>query len=196
MIPVHKYTGRLGNLMFEYAYLYSQTKKGLIPDIYVQDPKYFENCSDDIRALYGSDIGFTDKVSIHVRRGDYLGSKFHFNLWDTDYYERAIKYFPNEKFLVFCADKKGSAQDKEDMNWCREYFTKLLGDRAEFREDKDEIDDMNTMASCKHNIIANSTFSWWAAWLNPNPYKKVIAPKQFYCDGVERTVCPREWIRI
>ncbi len=179
MIPIWKLSGRLGNQMFQLAYLFSQVKAGEIPDIYLQDERYFANVLPEMRAMYCSDIRTIDMVSIHVRRGDYVGNKFYVDLWETGYYERAMAEFPGQKFLVF----------SDDIEWCKQHFK---GDRFEFYHGT-EVEDMNMMAGCKHNIIANSSFSWWAAWMNPNVLKKVIYPDFWYTDGIVRTVCPKSW---
>lgn len=183
MIPMYKLGGRLGNQMFQYAYLYSQMRKGEISDVYVQSEEYFGEYVDAIKALYSPGIPETRKrVSIHVRRGDYVNNPFYVDLFQTDYYQKAMEMFPNQEFIIF----------SDDIAWCRRQpiFKDCLF------ADGDEVSDMNQMAACEHNIMANSSFSWWAAYLNPNPDKKVICPKDWFTDGVERTKCPDEWIRI
>lgn len=186
-------TGRLGNRMFQIAYLYAQVKKGEIPDWYLQDPKYFEGFESEIKAILSPGIGYLTQVGVHVRRASnpinpsepkYAENPFYFNLSESDYYERAMALFPNEKFVVF----------SDDPDWCKEKFKN--NPDVQVMDRSDEISDFNLLASCKHQIIANSSFSWWAAFLNPNETKKVIAPLQWYADGIERTVCPKEWIRI
>jgi hypothetical protein len=181
MINIDKLMGRLGNKMFILAYIYAQMRKGAIPDIYVQNPEYFDYYKDDIKKWFGEGIGKIDKVAIHVRRGDYVNHPFYVDLSQTDYYEKAMAEFPNRKFLVF----------SDDIQWCKDYF---IGDEYEFNEDN-EIDALNAMASCTGHIIANSSFSWWGAYLSPHG-GKVIAPKAWHPDGIERTKLPKEWVRI
>ena len=192
MVPITNITGRLGNQMFEFATLYSHAKD-LGVDFYFQDEKYFKKYEDDIRKMFGEGVGFIPYVSIHVRRGGnpnlpeeprYSENPFYVNLCETDYYDRAVAMFPNDKFVVF----------SDDPEWC----LKKLGDDKRFQimEGGTEIEDLNTMASCKSNIIANSSFSWWAGWLNPNPNKIVVAPKNWYTDGVSRTKIPKTWKQI
>lgn len=192
MIAPEVLTGRLGNKMFQFAYLYSQMRRGLISDWYLQDPKYFAGYEDEIKKLFGAGIGYLDQVGIHVRRGlnpfipeepKYNDNPFHFNICDTDYYERAIAMFPSEKFVVF----------SDDVEYCNERFK---GDNIQIMERGNDIDDFNLLASCKHLILANSSFSWWAGYLCPNPSKKIVAPKQWFTDGETRTVCPESWIKI
>ncbi len=178
-----KLFGRLGNRMFQMAALYADSKNWNI-DIYYQNEGYFKSYEAEIRELYGEGIGYLPTVSIHVRRGDYVGSTFHVDLTKTDYYERAIEMFPNEHFVVF----------SDDPAWCKEKWGN--DPRFQIIEGNDEVTDMNLMASCKHNIIANSTFSWWAAWLNPNPGKTVVCPFEWFYDGVERISLPKTWKKI
>lgn len=193
MIPITNITGRLGNQMFQFAALYSWARDNGL-DYYLQDEFYFRDHVEAIRTLYSSDIPpRTDAVAIHVRRAGnptmpsepkYADNPFYVSLTKTDYYEKAIAMFPKENFLVF----------SDDIEWCKEKW-EGLANFGFFHGT--EIEDMNKMASCKAHIIANSSFSWWAAWLCPAyPDNKVIAPKKWFTDGVERTICPEQWIRI
>lgn len=187
--------GGLGNLMFKQAYLWSQMRDGIIPDLYVQSEKYFVKYKEEIKQMFGYNIGEVHKVAIHVRRGDYLkAAEFHTPLWQTDYYKQAIALFPDEKFLVFCKDNQDPIVDAADKEWCVEYFTPLLGDRFEMHESGLETDDLNVMASCKAIIMANSSFSWWAAYLGN--HDKIICPKNWFTDGVQRTELLDNWIKI
>ncbi len=177
--------GRMGNKMFQLAYIHSQFRKGLIPDIYVQDPAYFEDCKEEIRIMYGYGIVPVDRVGIHIRRGDYVLNPFYVDLMTTGYYERAMALFPNERFLVF----------SDDIEWCKQQ--ELFKD-CEFSEGKTEVEDMNLLAGCKHQIIANSSFSLWCGILNPNLNKKVICPPEtkYYSDGIVRTKYPNYFIQL
>ena len=193
MVKPEVLTGRLGNKMFQYAYLYARMRDGIIPDIYVQDYRYFEKYANEIKQLFGQGIGYLDQVGIHVRRGlnpyipeepKYNENPFHFNICGTDYYERAMEFFPSEKFLIF----------SDDPEYCKERFK---GDNIQIMErGKDDIEDFNLLASCKHLIIANSSYSWWAAYLCPNETKKIIAPKQWFSDKETRTILPESWLKI
>jgi hypothetical protein len=180
---LQKNFGRLGNSMFQYAALYAWSKD-LGIDYYFQDEKWFKKYQTDILKMFGGGIGFDDRVSIHVRRTDMTTNNFDINLSETDYYEKAIARFPKERFLIF----------SDDMNWC---LNKWAADiRFDFAQHNDEVTDLKLMASCKSNIIANSSFSWWAAYLNPNPNKVVICPEFEYLDHKERRIRPQQWIRI
>lgn len=183
MINPNLLFGRLGNRLFKEAFIYAQARNGLIPNVYVQDYKYFEKYEDEIKKYFGQGIGFINKVSIQVRRGDYVENEFYIDLSETDYYKNAMAKFPNDYFLVF----------SDDIEWCKQ---QEIFKNCEFNENKSDFEDLNKMASCKCNIIANSSFGWWAAYLNSSPGKIVIAPKKWYTDGVERTICPPEWHRL
>lgn len=182
MIAMHLLSGRLGNQMFRHAYIYAQMRKGLIPDEYVQDEEYFKDYAREIKQIFGSGIGKIDQVAIHVRRGDYVNNPFYVDLMKTGYYEKAMDEFPDASFLVF----------SDDIEWCKK---QNIFSKCDFVEGNSELEDLNLMASCIGHIIANSSFSWWGAYLCPHN-GKVIAPKLWYSDGVERTKCPNKWIRI
>lgn len=183
--------GRLGNRMFQGAFLFAEAMRRQT-DFYYQDPEYFKGYEEQIKTLFGTGIGYLEQVGIHIRRGgnpsrpeepNYSENPFYVNLTETDYYERAMALFPDDDFVIFT----------DDPEWCKK---KYKGDRIQIMERGNDVEDFNLLASCKHQIIANSSFSWWAAYLNPNPSKRIIAPKQWYSDGVERTKCPPEWERI
>jgi len=180
MVNPDVYFGRLGNRMFQMAYIYAQNMKGAIPDIYVQNPVYFEDYAEEIKNMFRPRHPKLDKVAIHVRRGDYVDHPFYVDLTKTDYYQKAMAEFPGSKFLVF----------SDDIPWCKEQ--KIFKD-CEFSEGFTEIEDMDRMSACKGVIIANSSFSWWGAYLSSGA---IIAPLAWYTDGVERTKCPKEWKRI
>ena len=166
---------------------------------YFQSEKYFKDYEDDIKELFMSyDIELGDEIksvldnentcSIHVRRGDYLNSPNHHPTQDMNYYMRAIKKMPKDSvFLIF----------SDDIDWCKKNFPDLP-EKFKFVEENKDYEDLYIMSKCNNNIIANSSFSWWAAWLNCNKEKKVIAPskwfgeaykdwntKDLYCEGWE-----------
>jgi hypothetical protein len=104
-------------------------------------------------------------VGVHIRRGDYLKvENFHTNLAKTSYYQEAMAEFPGEEFLIF----------SDDPDWARKKFPNSVVAR------EDDYLELYLMSLCKAVIIANSTFSWWGAWLNKNPNKRVIAPKNWF----------------
>ena len=190
MLERRQIFGGLGNALFQYAYIYSQARKKEIPDIYVQDEKYFKEFKEEIRSLYSQGLSPIDMVSLHVRRGDYLNNSFYVDLTKTDYYERAMEQFPDAKFLVFCADRQEGSDDKSDMEWCKERFQ---GKQFQFYQGKNEIDDFNAMASCSGHIMANSSFSWWASYVSGN---KTVCPSEWFTDGVQRISIPDNFIQI
>lgn len=178
MIHIDRLMGRLGNKMFQLAYLKTLEKRGINRDIYLQDPSLFDHGL--AREMFGTGIKPVDRVAIHLRRGDYVNNPFYVDLAQTDYYEKAMAHFPNESFLVF----------SDDIDFARQYFR---GPEYAFSDDRTELEDLNLMAGCKGVIAANSSFSWWGGFLCKG---KVVAPKAWYADGVERTKCPDNWIRL
>lgn len=187
------YLGRIGNRLFQLAYLYSQVREGKIKDWYVQDYRLFEKYIGELRELLSEDITELPYTAIHVRKAgnpvnpdepNYSDNPFYVNLLKTDYYEKAMSYFSGERFLVF----------SDDPIWCSE---QKIFEGCEISYGT-ELEDFNKMASCKNIIIANSSYSYWAALLGPVD-KKVVAPSPslWYSDGnKERTVCPSNWIQI
>ena len=192
-----KIMGGLGNRMFQFAYIYAQAKKGIIPDVYVQDFEHFKDVKEEIRQLYRDGVKPRKEfIALHIRRGDYVDNPFYVDLTKTDYYEKAIAEFPGEKFLVFYRDRQGT-NDYQDREWVNSWLAEK-GVKFEIWEGQNEVDDLNAMASCKGMIGANSSFSIWAAFLNPNADKVIVMPKQYYADGVERTKYPEGegWVII
>lgn len=184
MKNVRNIIGGLGNLLFKEAFIYSMMRDEKIPDLYLQDERYFVKYADEIKQRFGDGIGFTNYIGIHVRRGDFVGSDFHTEL-DTDYYKNAMSFFPDKTFIVF----------SDDIEWCKNQS--VFKDCA-FSEGNDEIEDFNMLASCAGLIIANSTFSWWAAYLCPNPNKRIVAPKEdtWFTDKVIRIKLPDKYEQI
>lgn len=181
MVPITNITGRLGNQMFIYAFMYNYARTHGITDSYFpQNEAWFEESKEQIKLLYSQGIGSDTRVGIHVRRTDYLDpNRVQYGL-ALSYYEEAMKLFPGAKFVV-CSD---------DIEWCKE---RPLFKDCDFVHGT-EIEDMNLLASCSGLIIANSTFSWWAAYLNPhNP--KVVAPFRWDIDNKVFPM-PSEWITI
>ncbi len=138
----------------------------------------------------------SNAVSIHVRRGDYLNAPVaaYHGLLHQDYYRKAIALIEarvsRPQYFIF----------SDDATWCRQAFA-FLGPTAQVVENDDQDwADMALMSRCKHNIIANSSFSWWAAWLNTNPEKIVIAPKKWFMDKAAydkaANLIPPNWISL
>lgn len=138
-----------------------------------------------------------NSIGVHIRRSDFVNNKKHnvHGACSNEYYKMAIenitKKISSPYYYIF----------SDDIDWVREnlklqyphkYVSGNLGNRS--------YNDMQLLSNCKHNIIANSSFSWWAAWLNPNPQKIIIAPKQWFSNekmNVQANdLIPEEWIRI
>jgi len=115
--------------------------------------------------------------AVHVRRGDYVSlSHIHPNL-SPDYYRRAMNLFPKDTpFLVM----------SDDINWCVNNINFADKDIVFFYND--EINSFRVMSQCEHNIISASSFSWWAAYLNKNPNKRVIAPSVWAFNEPKETI--------
>lgn len=181
MIDVKNIMGRLGNQMFFFAFAYAYARDHSITDSYFpQNEAWFEDYKKEIKIIFGKDIGEDSRVGIHVRRTDYLDpNRVQYGL-PLEYYTEAMAHFPNRKFVV-CSD---------DIAWCKEQ--EVFKD-CDFSEGN-EIEDMNLLASCNGIIIANSSFSWWSAYLSAEG-TKVIAPLRW---DKEDKVFPmnNEWIKI
>ncbi len=172
-------------------------------DGYWQSEKYFLDIEEQIRTHFSIKANLTaeqqrlleeicvhESVAVHVRRGDYLSNakanRYH-GLLTPAYYEGAIKdlkeHQPEIKFFFF----------SDDMAWVRETFAHVK--HAHFSDEYEQQIDLLLMKSCKHQIIANSSFSWWGGWLNENSQKKVIAPARWF-DKVNhdtRDLLPKSW---
>lgn len=157
---------------------------------FFQSYKYFEDYEDEILPLLGFDnqAGF-NAVSIHVRRGDYVLYKDKHPPVTLEYLNQAISMFPDDEFLVF----------SDDLSWCHKHFK---GNRFFFSGGKSAWGDLKVMSACKHNIISNSTFSWWAAYANRNIEKVVVTPDESNWFGPGNsaldvsTLIPPTWERI
>lgn len=153
---------------------------------YFQSWKYFDHCQDLIRHYFTPNFRIKSliaDVAIHVRRGDYLSMEHRHPVLGMDYYEKAMKMFPRSKFIVF----------SDDINWCQKNFK---GDNTVFAYPKTDIHDLIHMSKYKHQIIGNSSFSWWAAWLNTNKDKVVVAPKNYVVGETKDDRIPPEWKKI
>ena len=163
-------------------------------DIIIKDFSYIE-ISDENKNFIQKNIKGRNTISVHIRRWDYLNSNNSFlgTLWATDYYDRAIKYmkknFHNPIFLFFSDDIEWV---KKHFKWNNWYIYINLNNW------KDSWQDMVLMSQCRHNIIANSTFSWWWAYLNENPDKIVICPKNYRNDNafVNENIYPEWWLKF
>jgi len=141
------------------------------------------------------DMATKQAVSLHIRRGDYVSdSKNHniMNVCDLEYYRLAINYIASQVeqpvFYLF----------SDDMDWVKQSLPmEFPCVYVEHNSGAESYRDMQLMSLCRHHIIANSSFSWWGAWLNIKPEKIVIAPKRWFRNGNEDSdLIPNEWIRL
>lgn len=174
---------------------------------YFQSEFYFNQIRDELFTLIPKSKSIStleqkirgcNAVSLHIRRGDYVNNclinEFH-GLLPVEYYHNAINYLlrnnPEIHLFVF----------SDDIEWAKQNITSLqettfITENTGITDYKDLI----LMSQCKHNIIANSSFSWWGAWLNQNPEKIVIAPKQWFKDNNAQKeasdLLPKSWIKL
>lgn len=179
---------------------------GYYIDGYWQSKDYFQGIEKTVRETFKfpeftepenlelkKTLDSEQSVSLHVRRGDYIGASRFIALGKTNYYQKAIEYvnskIENPTYIVL----------SDDISWCKDnlqlpansiYVTWNCGEKS-YR-------DMQIMSFCKHNIIANSSFSWWGAWLNNYPHKIVVAPSRFFNGKIEDDthIIPSEWTKI
>lgn len=165
---------------------------------FFQSERYFENAKEEVKNTFKLNFveGLQDYVSLHVRRGDYVQHSGSFPPITPEYVNLAIDAVRNSG-----VDVKNILCFSDDIKWCRE---NIKSSGIEFSEGKNEFDDLSLMHSCGNHIIANSTFSWWGAWLGHNPNKIIVTPSQdgFNWFGPEggvknpRTLIPDGWIQI
>jgi hypothetical protein len=134
-----------------------------------------------------------NSVAIHIRRGDYLKPKVKriHGILDDNYYKKSINYIKkrvkNPIFFIF-------SDDIELVKKTLLFFNDI---KYIFIDTKSSINDLNLMSNCKHFIIANSTFSWWGAWLSKNKNKIVCAPKKWMRAKISTPdIIPKSWIKI
>jgi hypothetical protein len=182
----------------EPEFTYSEIPKynNVILEGFFQSEKYFKEYRQDIidafQIPYKKIDGF---VSLHIRRGDYLQYADKHPPISYEYISEAVKYFFDLGYTSFvvCSD---------DIKWCRIQLKplELFGAVFSFSSEKEPIADLALMSCCTHNIIANSSFSWWSAWLNQNPDKIVVAPSLWFGPGNDHLkisdLLPEEWIKM
>lgn len=177
------------NGYFQDENFFVQIRRTLLKELSFPDPGSFSP------VWLGRILSADNAVSIHVRRGDYLTPKamaFH-GVLGSDYYQASVQLMnsrvSNAHYFVF----------SDDPDWCREHLD-FPGDKSIMPPGQKGWVDLALMSKCRHNIIANSSFSWWAAWLNDNPEKTVIAPRKWFADeeanSGQRTIIPDNWISL
>jgi len=173
-----------------------------------QSKKYFKNVEDVIREEFTlknepsntyknneQKIKERNSVSLHIRRGDYITMKKAadaIGVCPLDYYYKAVKKIAKKiekpTFFIF----------SDDIEWVKKNL-KIKYPMIFVSNNKlEDYEELILMSKCKHNIIANSSFSWWGAWLNNNPNKMVIAPKRWFKDPSKNTgdLIPENWIKL
>jgi Glycosyl transferase family 11 len=171
---------------------------------YWQSEKYFKEQSLVIEDCFSLDYlnnnaslqSFIERtrsrmsISIHVRRGDYItnpSTNSYHGIAELSYYHRSIAKIAglvsgNLEFFIF----------SDDIQWCRENLK--IDHKHVYISTGEHHHDLYLMSCCRHNIIANSSFSWWAAWLNKNSDKIIIAPKKWFSNQPAKDVVPVNWI--
>ena len=198
-----------GHFPFNQSFVDASTENCYVRGLW-QSEKYFIDVEEEIRSdfefkfpMTGDNLNLAQElnetmnsVALHVRRGEFANNpKFNklIGSCDAEYFKRAISEVENRvgkvKYYVF----------SDDLEWAKTNLP--LGDDATFvdyNSEKDHYRDIQLMSLCKHNIISNSTFSWWGAWLNRNPDKVVVAPKKWFAGWQYDTkdLIPENWTRL
>lgn len=185
-IDTNKKTINIQETGFEYQKIELKEDFNYVLHGYFQSENYFKNHTEYIKNVFELKPEYIDHIikkygdnlnnscSLHIRRGDYVGLQNFHTLIDYSYYKNAVSKIYGENLkgvnlLIF----------SDDITWCKNNIN--FGDANIFYiENNLDIIDMYLMSLCDNNIIANSSFSWWGAWLNKNPSKKVVAPKQWF----------------
>jgi len=189
----------------------SQILKDATPILYLdgywQSEKYFEGISEIIREEFKittkinkqneemlKEIQENDSIAIHLRRRDYVSVpqiKEKLGACSMNYYKKGIKLIEkkieNPRYFIF----------SDDIEWVKQNFTLVENPVfMDINSYEKGYEDLRLMRNCKHFIIANSTFSWWAAWLSENEEKIIIAPKNWIQSQSDGDIVPESWIRI
>ena len=213
-IPHHEQVHGIRKIMKEPHFNFSEDMFSVEDNVglngYFQSEKYFKHIENDIRSEFQFSKELVNEcegrikeakaggaetiVGVHVRLGDYKNLEhIYVPLIKTDYYQKAFQFMDsnitdNKMYIIF----------SDEIEICQQLFK---GDNVAFAQNGTPTKDMCLMSMCDHNIIANSSFGWWGAWLNNNKDKKVIAPinwfipeqkepkdtKDLYCD---------EWLKL
>lgn len=202
-------TGVYNEPHFHFDPLFMKIKGSAVVTGYFQSEKYFKPVEDTIRkelvlklpvssatAAIQKQLSAGTSVSIHIRRGDYVHNKETEKAHGScgiDYYQKAVSII---------ASKAGNLQlfvFSDDMDWVKNNFYSTHP--ITFIDHNDAAhahEDLYLMSRCRHNIIANSSFSWWGAWLNNNASKIVVAPSKWFNELAADTkdLLPAEWITV
>lgn len=174
---------------------------------YWQTPKYFDHYREHIIEAFkfpefdnsdnneiAREIDRPDSVSIHIRRGDYVGTSNYSGICTIEYYRKAIEIiFSLQKDPVFFIFS-------DDIDWCKTNIISLLRGRkvyfVDFNKGRNSYKDMQLMSKAQCCIIANSSFSWWSAWLNTRVGKMIIAPSKWVNNTDAKDIYPSDWILL
>jgi hypothetical protein len=183
---------------FNYKEIPEPNNCGYYLDGYWQSEKYFKESEFIIREdfkpneetlskLLRTPFIDSNTISLHIRRTDYLTSNGYHPVQPIEYYQNAVEKIGEYDYIFVFSD---------DINWCKENlnFKNMI-----FIDGFTDIEDLHLMSMCKNNIIANSSFSWWGAWLNNNVDKKVIAPIKWFGEKTNinySDIIPNDWIKI
>jgi hypothetical protein len=184
---------------FNYSPILYIPGTNLLLEGYFQSEKYFLNNKEKIIEFYQPNKTIINKildempeiqncVSVHVRRGDYVVKSDYHNLLTMDYYKKAYEILGSEKTYLIFSDSLDEIKSMFDFIKNKKFLT--------FGEN---FLDLYAMSLCEHNVIANSTFSWWSAYLNKNIHKKVIVPKQWFGPKLPHNtndLIPQSWTKI
>jgi hypothetical protein len=157
---------------------------------YFQTDKYFSHIKEEIIEDFtfkkSFDLPCENYISLHVRRGDYVDSQTHHPVLTTEYYEKSLSVIDTSMKIVVLSD---------DIEWCKNNIPADI-----YMENTSNIQDLYIMTKAAHNVIANSSFSWWGAWLNQNPNKIVVAPKIWFGPALSHhnisDIVPSDWHRV
>jgi hypothetical protein len=174
-----------------------------------QSEKYFSSFKKQLRSILvinnelvknviseAENLQKTESIGIHIRRGDYLRKQIIFEwhgVMNKGYYLKGLEIISKKitpgRILFFT----------DDPEWVEKELLPITGGEiASNNISKTHVEDLYLMSQCRHNIIANSSFSWWGAWLNSNTEKIVVAPERWFGNGPKDTqdIIPTEWIKI
>jgi hypothetical protein len=156
------------NLNFNEIPQYESTEKLLDIVGYFQSEKYFINAKNTILKMFKIEDGVIDSGFIHIRRGDYVEKQNYHPLQSLDYYKNGMDVLNKSHYYCF----------SDDIGWCKE---NIKDTRVEFVETCNEIDTLKLMMKCSAAVIANSSFSWWGAYLGQ--HNNVVMPKNWFGCG-------------
>lgn len=170
---------------------------GMALDGYFQNERYFFKYTDEIRRYFRDESiieflrgyyagSLKNSLSVHIRRGDYLRFPDTFHILDTSYYIEAIKRVCRDSKIEYIFVMS------DDIKWCRE---NIKDDRIVCVTGHPDHHEMLLMSMCSHNVISNSTFSWWGAWLGETKDKTIVAPDR-WLKNIPNQIIPERWVRL